>query len=148
MPVRDALPPVLRGEVGADLSADSRTQLESIARADLARFGFAAQIDVSKPVAELGIGSNLKTALTVPGEWTMGLTGFGDYFPGRLSGGMQQRVAMARALAVEPQILFMDEPLSSLDALTPRSVGDFSRKNTTEGMTVLTLGPTPLKLPD
>lgn len=54
----------------------------------------------------------------------MGLVGFADSYPHQLSGGMKQRGAMARAIALQPQVLLMDEPFSSLDYLTRRNAQD------------------------
>ena len=69
---------------------------------------------------------------------SVGLEGRGDLYPWEMSGGMQQRAAIARALAFEPRVLLMDEPFASVDAQTRADLEDLTMKVQREfGMTVI-----------
>ena len=74
--------------------------------------------NVELPLEELELSKADRRARVGRYLELVGLDGYQDYFPHQISGGMQQRVAMARALAIHPSILVMDEPFSGLDAIT------------------------------
>ena len=54
----------------------------------------------------------------------VGLAGFEDYYPSEISGGMQKRVGVARAMAMDPEVLFFDEPSAGLDPVSARLLDD------------------------
>lgn len=79
----------------------------------------ALPLEAYSPLAAAEIAEivDLKLAL-------VGLSGFGDYYPSELSGGMRKRAGLARAMALDPDILFFDEPTSGLDPIGARLLDD------------------------
>ena len=68
----------------------------------------------------------------------VGLAGYGDYYPGQLSGGMQRRAGLARALALDPDIVFFDEPSAGLDPVTSLKLDELVQQiHATLGTTIV-----------
>jgi NitT/TauT family transport system ATP-binding protein len=78
--------------------------------------------NVEAPLQARGVPAAERRARSLKMLDTVGLDGFEAAYPKELSGGMKQRVGFARALVVEPEVLFMDEPFSALDVLTAENL--------------------------
>jgi NitT/TauT family transport system ATP-binding protein len=78
--------------------------------------------NVEAPLVARGMGAIERHKRALRMIDTVGLDGFETAYPKELSGGMKQRVGFARALVVEPEVLFMDEPFSALDVLTAENL--------------------------
>jgi NitT/TauT family transport system ATP-binding protein len=78
--------------------------------------------NVEAPLQARGVPHEERRSRSMRMLDTVGLDGFEAAYPKELSGGMRQRVGFARALVVEPEVLFMDEPFSALDVLTAENL--------------------------
>jgi glycine betaine/proline transport system ATP-binding protein len=117
---------------GEDLTAMSDEALRDVRRKKLSmvfqHFGLFPHRRVIDNVAYglevQGVGKTDRHARAKEVIEIVGLAGWEQHYPQQLSGGMQQRVGLARALAVDPEVMFFDEPFSALDPLIRRDMQD------------------------
>ncbi|WP_067457827.1 ABC transporter ATP-binding protein [Actinomadura macra] len=94
--------------------------------------------NVALPLRRRGAGRAARRAQALKALESVGLADAGGKYPWELSGGMQQRVSIARALAYRPSFLLMDEPFGSVDAQTREDLEDLVLQvHRAEGMTIL-----------
>jgi glycine betaine/proline transport system ATP-binding protein len=131
---------------GEDLRAASERELVELRRHKMgmvfqhfALFPHRTVLEnVAFPLEIQGIDLAIRNARALEIIDLVGLHGRGDYYPRELSGGQQQRVGIGRSLAVEPDVWFLDEPFSALDALIRRDMQDeFLRLQSTLQKTII-----------
>ncbi len=98
---------------------DPRKPLNNVVFQEYAIFPWKTVLDnVAFGLEMRGIGKRERYETSTRWLDRVGLRKFADYYPHQISGGMKQRVSIARALANDPEVLLMDEPLGALDAQT------------------------------
>ena len=128
---------LLRGEEITALPPEKRNV--ALVYQDYSLFPNMRVIDnISYGLRVQGMGKKEARAEVAPLLERFGIAHLADRYPGTLSGGEQQRVALARAVAVKPDILLLDEPLSALDPITQEKfIADLKRLHREDGLTIV-----------
>jgi NitT/TauT family transport system ATP-binding protein len=126
---------VLNGAQVTDVPDDLAVVFQDYSRSLLP--WLSVRDNVAMPLRKRGMPKAQRTAAALNALATVGLSDAAHKFPWQLSGGMQQRVSIARALAYEPALLLMDEPFGSVDAQTREELEDLVLEVRRDGMTIL-----------